>query len=91
MKHTNTAVAKLAQANEEVLAQLRALYLEAFAHDGFAEIRVEIRILRRGQKEIILHCGKQYRFVVDFVSSEERKPKIGNATTNATTDGRKEA
>jgi hypothetical protein len=51
--------------NDAVLAKLNALYKEAFAHDGFAEIRVEIRILRRGQKEVILHCGKQYRFVVD--------------------------
>ena len=44
----------------------RWVYNEALAHDGFAEIRVEIRILRRGQKEVILHCGKQYRFVVDY-------------------------
>jgi hypothetical protein len=42
------------------------LYLEAFAHDGFAGIQIEMRILRRGQKEVILHCGKQYRFVVDY-------------------------
>jgi hypothetical protein len=53
--------------NAEVLAKLEALYTEAFAHDGFAEIRVEIRILRRGQKEVILHCGKQYRYVVDYL------------------------
>jgi hypothetical protein len=49
-----------------VLEKLTDLYAEALAHDGFAEIRVEIRILRRGQKEVILHCGKQYRFVVDY-------------------------
>jgi hypothetical protein len=52
--------------NGQVLSRLRELYLEAFAHDGFAEIRVEMRILRRGQKEVILHCGKQYRFIVDY-------------------------
>jgi hypothetical protein len=34
-------------------------------HDGFGEIRVEVKILKRRQKEVILHCGKQYRFVVD--------------------------
>jgi hypothetical protein len=54
------------QSNDQVLSKLGELYQEAFAHDGFAEIRVEIRILRRGQKEVILHCGKQYRFVVDY-------------------------
>jgi hypothetical protein len=58
--------------NAAVLEKLRALYLEAFAHDGFAGIQVEMRILRRGQKEVILHCGKQYRFVVDYV------PEAGN-------------
>lgn len=52
-------------ANAQVLAKLNDLYFEAFAHDGFAELKVEIRILRRGQKEVILHCGKQYRYVID--------------------------
>lgn len=56
----------VAKGNGPVLTKLNELYGEAFAHDGFAEIRVEIRILRRGQKEVILHCGKQYRYVVDY-------------------------
>lgn len=59
----------VAQTSGPVLSKLNDLYNEAFAHDGFAEIRVEIRILRRGQKEVILHCGKQYRFVVDYAPS----------------------
>ena len=58
-----------ASTNAQVLAKLTELYGEAFQHDGFAEIKVELRILRRGQKEIILHCGKQYRFVVDCLNS----------------------
>lgn len=58
-----------AKASSQVLAKLTDLYLEAFSHDGFAEIRVEMRILRRGQKEVILHCGKQYRFVVDCATA----------------------
>lgn len=60
---TRTSVTKPAN---PVLSKLNELYHEAIAHNGFAEIRVEIRILRRGQKEVILHCGKQYRFVVDY-------------------------
>ena len=55
-------------AYEEVLAKFRDLYGEVFNHDGYGEIRVEMRILKRGQKEIIIHCGKQYRYVVDFVA-----------------------
>ena len=61
--------AAVARGNAAVLTKLNDLYNEAFAHDGFAEIRVEIRILRRGQKEVILHCGKQYRFVVDYAAA----------------------
>lgn len=52
--------------NREVKKRLCELYDELFAHDGYGELRVEIRLLRRGQKEVILHCGKQHRFVVAF-------------------------
>lgn len=51
--------------NAEVNSRLSALYDELITHDGFAEMRVEIRLLKRGQKEVILHCGRQYRFVID--------------------------
>ena len=54
--------------NQDVLKQFEALYHEVFAHDGYGDIRLEMRILRRGQKEVIIHCGKQYRFVVDFTN-----------------------
>lgn len=55
-----------AATNRDVMEQLAKLYEEVFSHDGYGEIRLEMRILRRGQKEVIIHCGKQYRFVVDF-------------------------
>lgn len=42
------------------------LFDELLKHDGFGTLRVDMRLLRRGQKEVILDCGKQYRFVVDF-------------------------
>lgn len=51
--------------NADVLAKFAELYSLLFEHDGFGDIRVEMRILHRGQKEVILHCGKQYRFVID--------------------------
>ena len=51
--------------NENVLERIKALYEMLYRHDGFGEMRIEVRILRRGQKEIIIHCGKQYRYVVD--------------------------
>ncbi len=52
--------------NEQILKQFEALYREVFEHDGYGDIRVEMKLMRRGQKEVIIHCGKQYRFVVDF-------------------------
>ena len=55
--------------NEQVLAKVGELYGELFRHDGFGEMRIEVRILRRGQKEVILHCGKQFRFVVDYAAA----------------------
>lgn len=50
----------------EVKDLLDRVFDEFFRHDGFAEFRVEMRILKRSQKEVILHCGKQHRFVLDF-------------------------
>ncbi len=52
--------------NEQVLTRIRRLYDMLLQHDGFGEIRIEMRILKKRQKEIIIHCGKQYRYVVDF-------------------------
>ena len=51
--------------NKEVKAKILELYDELFSHNGYGEIKVDMRLLHRGQKEIIIHCGKQYRFVVD--------------------------
>lgn len=45
--------------------KLLSLVDEVLAHDGFGDIHVEVRILKRQQKEVILHCGKQYRYVLD--------------------------
>jgi hypothetical protein len=61
--------------HERVLNRLLALYEDLFAHDGFGEIRVEIRLLKRGQKEVILHCGKQHRYVVDY--GDQRPARMG--------------
>lgn len=46
--------------------KLETLFDELLGHDGFADLRVEMRLLKRGQKEVIIYCGKQYRYVLDF-------------------------
>ena len=51
--------------DNEVKKKLISLYNELFVHNGYGEMSVTIKLLRRGQKEIIIHCGKEYRFVVD--------------------------
>lgn len=50
---------------DPVMLRLSELYRELIAHDGFGELRVDVRILKRKQKEVIITCGKQYRYVVD--------------------------
>lgn len=62
-----------------VLKKVHQLYHELLAHDGFGELRMEIRILKRGQKEVIIHCGKQYRYVVDTLKDEETERCEGYA------------
>ncbi|MCQ8130942.1 hypothetical protein [Methylomonas rivi] len=59
----NEALEKTADPLKHKLLQLLD---DVLRHDGFGEIRVEVKILKRQQKEVILHCGKQYRFVVDM-------------------------
>lgn len=56
---------QLAEKHADILGRMATLYAEIFNHDGYGDFRVEMKILRRGQKEIIIHCGKQYRYVVD--------------------------
>ena len=59
------------EANSAVKAHICRLFDDLVGHDGFGTLTVELKLLRRGQKEVILHCGKQYRYVIDFNPSEE--------------------
>jgi hypothetical protein len=61
----------MSDASMPVKKRLLELVDELIAHDGFGSIRVDIRLLKRGQKEVIIDCGKQYRFVVDFQPAAE--------------------
>lgn len=55
----------MADCHEEVKKRINALYSMLVEHDGYGEMRIDFRILKRGQKEVIVHCGKQYRYVVE--------------------------
>jgi hypothetical protein len=51
--------------HDEVKARINALYNMLIEHDGYGEMQIDFRILKKGQKEVIIRCGKQYRYVVD--------------------------
>ncbi|WP_372807950.1 hypothetical protein [Pontiella sp.] len=55
----------MADSHENVKKRIDALYNMLVAHDGFGEMKIDFKILKKGQKEVIIHCGKQYRYVVD--------------------------
>lgn len=52
--------------HQAIQKKLIELYTELFLHEGYGSLRVEMRFLKRGQKEIILVCGKEFRYVVDY-------------------------
>jgi hypothetical protein len=64
---------------EHVKARLAELFDELLGHDGYADLSIEMRILKRGQKEVVIRCGKQYRYVVDFVPAGAALP-VNQAT-----------
>ena len=54
----------MSNSHDEVKKRIEELYNMLVKHDGYGEIQVDIKILKRGQKEVIIRCGKQYRYVV---------------------------
>jgi hypothetical protein len=65
--------------NADVKNRFNELYDELFRHDGYGSIEVELKILRRGQKEVIIRCGKEYRFVIDFPEGRRNSAAAGAA------------
>ena len=60
------------QEHTPIIQKIQDLYEDLFAHDGYGQMQIEMRFLKKGQKEIILHCGKEYRYVVDYPTSTEK-------------------
>ena len=55
----------MADRHEDVKKRIDALYNMLVEHDGYGEMSIDFKILKKGQKEIIIRCGKQYRYVVE--------------------------
>jgi hypothetical protein len=61
-----------APATKKMKALLNALIDELLLHDSFGRIELDMKILSRKQKEIIIRSGKEYRFVMDFMNDNAR-------------------
>ena len=61
----NTPKKPVANTPADVLEKVRELFHALIAHDGYGDMRIEVRILKRDKKEVIVHCGKQYRYVIE--------------------------
>ncbi len=46
--------------------QLEAILDDYLRHDGWGHMEIDMRILTRQQKEIVIRAGKEYRHVIDF-------------------------
>lgn len=64
---------RLNQEHEIILDKIRDLYTELFMHNGFGELKVEMRFLKKRQKEVIIRCGKDFRYVVDYEASPAQR------------------
>ena len=55
--------------SNEVKKQILSLYDMLVSHEGYGEIKVNFKIIKKDRKEVIIHCGKQYRYVIDVNES----------------------
>jgi hypothetical protein len=56
----------MADTNRDVIKKIGELYTHLYEHDGYGEMTVSMRILKRNQKEVIVRCGCEHRYVVDW-------------------------
>jgi hypothetical protein len=55
-----------------VLQKLFTVYRDLFRHDGYGTLHLEMRFLKKGQKEVLINCGKEYRFVINYPGASEQ-------------------
>ncbi|MFA6814752.1 MAG: hypothetical protein WCS73_00460 [Lentisphaeria bacterium] len=51
------------------MERLKSRLMQSFEYilnfDGFGHLEVDTKILKRGQKEVLIRSGREYRFVLD--------------------------
>jgi hypothetical protein len=50
-----------------------SLLKEILEHQGFGEMKIDIKWLKAGHKEVLISAGKQFRFVVPVTKIEIEK------------------
>ena len=55
---------------EKAKARLLNSFDYLLSHNGSGHLEVNTKILKRGQKEIIIQCSRCHRFVVDMKEQE---------------------
>ena len=47
---------------------------DVLRHPGFGDVRIDIRWLKRGQKEVVISSAKQHRFVIPVDPADAGEP-----------------
>jgi len=63
-------VSEIDRARRQLLQSFDYIY----EFGGFGHLEVDMKILKRGQKEVLIRCGREYRFVLDTCDASERRP-----------------
>ena len=47
-------------------SQLGAIVDDYLLHDGWGHMELDMKILARQQKEVVVKAGREYRYIIDF-------------------------
>lgn len=64
-----------AKSPEAVREMLLKTFEFLLTHEGSGKLEVSMKLLKRGQKEILIQCGRSYRFVVDMPEKPVNREK----------------
>ncbi len=62
----NSSTILEAPAVKRLKTRMNALLDEYLLHDGWGHLEMDMKILTRHQKEVVIRAGREYRFLVDF-------------------------
>ena len=69
--------------NQKIIEKVAELYSDLYEHDGFGSMSIDMKILKRKQKEIVLKCGCEYRYVVDWTPPDRKNIDLEQLNVSA--------